>query len=925
MAAVLVLLAGSPLPAASYTDAEQLYFAGEYEACIEIAGAEVRDGVWNDRWPRLLIECQLATGRNAEALDTYEAAVKKFGSRSLPLRLLGPKVLRLNDQPARARQEDAAILESVRLSPIRFTSSENLIALGRYFASRGEDARQVLELFYDRARNASPSNAEVYVATAELALEKTDFQVAADNLDKAAQLRGEDPYIFYLAARAWESSNPVKATEFLQQALSLNPRHVPSLVLQAENLMDSESYDEAAGVLRSALLVNLHEPRVWALLAAIAHLQGRYRNEQILRAAALDSWKTNPEVDHEIGRHLSRHYRFAEGARYQQSAIRMDPQHEEARFALAQDLLRLGREGQGWPMAQQVADEDPYNVVAHNLAQLHDRITAFTTLQRGNLVVRMDSHEAGLYGKRALDVLDEARDVLLEKYSVEIGPEQTIAVEIFPRQQDFAIRTFGLPGGDGFLGVCFGRVITMVSPATLMENPQNWEAVLWHEFCHAVTLEKTRNRMPRWLSEGISVYEERQRDASWGQPITPLYREMLLGDAFLPLSELSSGFLRPASPMHLQFAYFESALAVEFLAESFGQQTLNRILDSLAAGLSINESLSRYAGDLEGLDERFKKFAQNRARQFGPEAEWDRKAAEDGKAADLLALLNKAGESRSAGPTVDVNEETTTEEEAYGEEEGDGGNGGGDAVDNATADEKGDERDEAAETNPERNYWMQLSTARELLQSRNTDEAIKRLEALAELVPNDVAPGGILRTLAAAYEQAGRVEDERETLHRVVDSASDVFAQLNRLIEIEREQENWGEVARLAKDVLAMNPLVPTGYEALSEASENLGRYDDLARSLDALLQLEPVDPAGLRYRLASAYEQLEKPDLAQRHVLMALEDAPRYREALGLLLRVTAPPQPEETVEEAAVAEEPANAVVEEVEEETDAASATR
>ena len=71
------------------------------------------------------------------------------------------------------------------------------------------------------------------------------------------------------------------------------------------------------------------------------------------------------------------------------------------------------------------------------------------------------------------------------------------------------MRTFGLPGADGFLGVCFGRVITANSPASQGENPSNWESVLWHEFCHVVTLTKTHNKMPRWLSEGISVYEER--------------------------------------------------------------------------------------------------------------------------------------------------------------------------------------------------------------------------------------------------------------------------------------------------------------------------------------------------------------------------------------------------------------------------------
>jgi len=42
------------------------------------------------------------------------------------------------------------------------------------------------------------------------------------------------------------------------------------------------------------------------------------------------------------------------------------------------------------------------------------------------------------------------------------------------------------------------------------------ESTLWHELAHVVTLSATHNRMPRWLSEGISVYEERQRDPAWG-------------------------------------------------------------------------------------------------------------------------------------------------------------------------------------------------------------------------------------------------------------------------------------------------------------------------------------------------------------------------------------------------------------------------
>ena len=45
----------------------------------------------------------------------------------------------------------------------------------------------------------------------------------------------------------------------------------------------------------------------------------------------------------------------------------------------------------------------------------------------------------------------------------------------------------------------------------------DWRQVLWHEFVHVITLQKTGNRLPRWLSEGISVYEETRRDSAWGQ------------------------------------------------------------------------------------------------------------------------------------------------------------------------------------------------------------------------------------------------------------------------------------------------------------------------------------------------------------------------------------------------------------------------
>ena len=103
------------------------------------------------------------------------------------------------------------------------------------------------------------------------------------------------------------------------------------------------------------------------------------------------------------------------------------------------------------------------DVAAYNLSTLHDSMRKFTTLTNQEFILRMGSHEAAVFGQRALELLSRARSNLCAKYGLELK-QQTI-VEVFPEQKDFAIRTFGLPGNPGYLGVCFGNVITANGPA----------------------------------------------------------------------------------------------------------------------------------------------------------------------------------------------------------------------------------------------------------------------------------------------------------------------------------------------------------------------------------------------------------------------------------------------------------------------------
>ncbi len=813
--------------AAELDSIEKLYATGKYAQCMAAAQEQVDRGVWNDRWPRMLIRCQLTTGRYRDALATYEVALKRYAS-NIPLRLLGIEVYRYNNDPQRAKLEQERIFQYVQSSPRRYSSKENLVALGRYFLSRGEDAREVLELFYDRVRKTYPEYVDAYVATAELALEKNDYQLASESLDKASRLSPDDPQIAYLSALAWQGSDPAKATLALARALQLNPNHVPSLLLRASKLIDAEQYAAAEEDLTRVLQVNVLHPLAWAYHAAIAHLQGHYEGEKELREVALSCWETNPEVDFVIGEKLSRNYRFAEGARYQRSALSLDPGYLPAKFQLAQDLLRLGDEDTGWQMADEVHTTDGYNVVAHNLVTLHDTLKQFETLEDDGLIVRMNAQEARIYGRQVIELLKEARAVLCPKYDVE--PVKPIIVEIFPQQKDFAIRTFGLPGGAGFLGVCFGRVITANSPASQAQTPTNWQAVLWHEFCHVVTLEKTNNKMPRWLSEGISVYEELQRNPAWGQTMDPQYREMILGDDLTPVSQLSGAFLSPKSPLHLQFAYYESALAVEYLVENYGLDTLKRVLVDLGVGMPINESLTRYVGSLEQFDQEFADFARQRANELAPNIDWSR----DG-------LPERANTEQWAEWTTD---------------------------------------------HPN-NYWGLRRYAQALMRAERWADAKQTLERLQTLYPHDKTSGNALEMLGRVHRELGDTRAEQAVLEELAAITSDSLDTYIRLAELSAAAEDWPAVAEYAERVMRVNPLLPRGQELLSRAAEKEERHEQAVEALQALAEMDPIDPADLHFRMARSLSQMGKREEARRQVLMALEDAPRFRAAHELLLEL--------------------------------------
>ncbi|MCH8921738.1 MAG: hypothetical protein IIA67_01175 [Planctomycetes bacterium] len=686
----------------------------------------------------------------------------------------------------------------------------------------------MLGQIYNKVKKDLPRLPEAFVASGELALAKHDYGLAAEAFEKALKIDPADPAIHFGMARALGPSDFEKSRLALAAALKRNENHVPSLLLLVDDHVDAERYAEAEKIVARILKINGKEPAAWAYLAVLAHLDNDAEKEKTCRDEALSTWAENPEVDHLIGKKLSQKYRFSEGSAYQRQALAFDGKYLPAKMQLCQDLLRLGQEVEGWKLADEVFDEDGYSVVAHNLTTLRDRLTKFRTLKSDGFAVRMEAREAAIYGQRVLDLLRRAKETLCKKYDVEL--DGTIYVEIFPRQQDFAIRTFGLPGGAGFLGVCFGRVITMNSPASQGNRPSNWEAVLWHEFAHVVTLNKTKNMMPRWLSEGISVYEERQENPAWGQTMNPRYQKMVQGGELTPVSQLSGAFLAPKSPLHLQFAYYESSLVVEYLIEKHGQETLKRILVDLGVGMPINESIRRYAGSLDALDQAFAEYAKQRAEALAPQADFT---------------------EPELPPRVDT--ETLAKWNA---------------------------------DNPD-NYTGLKRYARQLIAEKQWEKAKPPLWRLLELYPGDTSGDNSLLMLSVVYRELNETAKERKALERLAALDADAGDIYLRLMKLAAAEKDWQAVKANAKRMLAVNPLFRAPHRRLAEAAEQTGDDARAIAGLRALLVMDPLDPADVHYRTAKLLHRSGDLPAARREVLMSLEEAPRYRAAHRLLLTV--------------------------------------
>ena len=760
----------------------------------------------------------IARGRYAQA----EAALRPIASRApaseaaLVLGLL---------QQLLGRADAPAVLDGVAATARRVTDPADLARAARALRALGRYADA--NAAYRAAAAAAPGDAAINTAWGELFLEKYNKPEAVKSFQMA--LRADEKYAPALLglAEAMADDNPPQATELARRALAINPSYAEARVLLARQAIDVSRHDEAREALEQVLAINPFSLVAHAWLAAVAYVEDKVPEFEAEAAKALAIAPDGGGVYRVAGELAAHNYRFDEAVTLTRRALTLAPRNPQALADLGVHLLRTGDEVEARTVLDASFKIDPYNAVSFNLLSLLDSLDTFTTVRDGDIVLRMQKDEAPVLGESVLALARQAQTTLAARY--EFTPRGPILIEVFPKHDDFAVRNVGLPGMIGALGACFGRVVTMDSPKARPPGSFQWEATLWHELAHVVTLQMSNQRVPRWLSEGISVYEEKRAKAEWARQMDVEFVQAVEHGHAVKLRDLNEAF---TDPRRVSLAYYQASLLVEHLITSFGEAGLRKLLRAYGEGLRTDNALKAALNTT--LDQLQAGFDQSIDRQFGPMRR---------------ALAGPDEDELAAKPLPEL-------------------------------------RIYAAE-HPQ-SYVAHIALGRALMKDTAWDEARQALQRAATLVPTargDRSPHALLSQIALQQNDKPRAIAELTSLVAVDFDNIEVARQLASLLS-ETGADTSAAFATVHQRIAAIDP-----FDA--EAHRVIGRFllndqpDAASREFRAVLALAPVDQARAHTDLAESYLRSGKRVEAKKQTLAALEIAPTYERAQELLLKL--------------------------------------
>ena len=673
-------------------------------------------------------------------------------------------------------------------------------------AWRIHDVRRANELFRDLVR-AQPDAVYERVRWGQLYVQAHQHPQAVELFKEALERAPDDVYAKLGLARVLADRFEGGATALVEEVLERDNSVIGAHLLSARMALEENKYDEVESALsRATKLANRQRQpplEIDSLKAALEMARGRDPERWLKQIRAY-----NPHygvVYEQLAHFEIMRRRYTQATERLRQAVAAQPDLWSAHAELGLNLMRLGSIDEARAHLTTAYSGDPFSPTIVNSLRLLDRIDEFaliaTDVDAGGksvqLQLRLHRSEAPALEPYVVELARAGIEAFSQRYRFDLA--QPVMLELYPDHDDFAVRVAALPG-IGLLGVTFGYVVAMDSPSGRPRGELHWGSTLWHELAHVFTLEATDHRVPRWLSEGISVFEEWRTGPTPGVAVPPELMQALKDDQLLPIEDLDSGFIRPSYPNQIQVSYMQAGLVCLFIEQRWGFERLAALLHAFTTDVTTVEAI-RAALKIEpaAFDREFATFLRERfARTL---VNWD-----DWKAA--YAASAQAIEQERWSDAIEAARKAVS---LYPEHVGPG------------------------------------SPALFLAQA--LEKAGRRTEAIAALQAYRTAGGwdpGALRELAAWLDQADRANEATEvlaTLNYVDPLAPELHLQLGeRLLVAGRNEESLREFRVLQSMRDADRPQAHFGA---ARALRALGRSEQARRELlDALAAAPHYRPA---------------------------------------------------------------------------------
>jgi tetratricopeptide (TPR) repeat protein len=451
---------------------------------------------------------------------------------------------------------------------------------------------KVVGEYLPQIEKLQPENPALYTFWGNCYLEKGDVPASEECFKDALKLDSQDVEAYLGLATIHLISDTIKAIPFINQVLSLtnNAPNIPSsnsVVFapraEAFNLLATvqlinEQFSNAISSVNNALAINPNSISYRATKASIYYLNNNIQEFEKECKEVL-SVNLKPAVFYLIiGNNCERRLFYPEAQAFYEKALAYDEHLWDAQIATGFNYLHLGPEyeDKGRKLLTDAFERDPFNVKAYNILKVLDALNnEFEVVKTKHFEIKLHKSERFLLEPYITELLETAYDKFVSLYQYK--PTIPLLVEVFPNHNDFSVRLMGFPGFIGALGVCFVKTFLVLSPKAQEQMAErfHWGAITVHEFMHIITLQMSKFRVPRWFTEGCSVYAEKLFNPIWGEEIEDEIYQAMAKNKLQRLTTFIDR--RDADILH---SYHLSSIIIEYIKNVYGMEKIVKMLNS---------------------------------------------------------------------------------------------------------------------------------------------------------------------------------------------------------------------------------------------------------------------------------------------------------------------------------------------------------